>query len=118
VKKWGGLLALVLIVVGIIFWHNRLGTDFWPLDRSTIGPNLVASVVQWAIIALVVYLAYPPVRRALDRWAKSHVHEANVELHKKLDESIKLSRHIIHHTKAIPNEDRDGNLLIVPEEKP
>ena len=117
-KRWAGLLALVLVVLLLVFFHGRVGADFWPLDSSRVGPNLVASVIQWIIIALVVYLAYPPVRRALDRWAKAHVHEANVELHKKLDESIKLSRHIIHHTKAIPNEDRDGNLLIVPEENP
>ena len=70
-KKWAGLLALVLVILSVVFWHGRFSADFWPLDASRVGPNLVASVIQWAIIALVVYLAYPPIRKAIDAAVKA-----------------------------------------------
>ena len=55
-KKWYGLGALVLVIVLLSVFHGRFNADFWPLDASRVGPNLVASVVQWIIIALVAYL--------------------------------------------------------------
>jgi large-conductance mechanosensitive channel len=103
-KRWAGLVALVLVIVSVVLWHGRFSADFYPLDSSRVGPNLVASVVQWAIIALVVYLAYPPVRKAIDRAVKKHTDE----LHEKLDKNAKLLRHVIEHHPEIPNKDRDG----------
>ena len=100
--------ALAVVVVGcvVVFW-SRFKTDFLPPDRSYVGPNLVASVVQWAIIFLAAVLFYPPFRRAVDRYVtrqtedlKAHVtaehaklharlhalEDSHVELHRKLDE--------------------------------
>ena len=110
------LLALVVMAGGSILWHNRLSADFYPPDRSYVGPNLVASVVQWAIIALVAYLVYPPLRKAVDKWMKDHARHANAELHEKLDEAIKLSKHVIKHHPDIPNTDHNGKPLV--EEHP
>jgi hypothetical protein len=107
-KKWAGILALALVIIGIIFWHGRLAADFWPLDASRVGPNLVASVVQWAIVALVVYLAYPPIRRRIDAELK--------KAHEKLDHNAKLLAHIVKHHPDIPNEDHNGVSLIEPKE--
>jgi hypothetical protein len=107
VKKWGGILALVLVIVALIAFHDRISPDFWPLDASRVGPNLVASVVQWALIALVAYLVYPPIRRKID---------AELEkAHRKLDHNAALLRHVIKHHPDIPNEDHNGDSLI--EEK-
>ena len=118
-KKWyAGVFALVIIVGGAILWHNRISVDFWPLDNSRVGPNLTASIVQWAIIALVVYLAYPPVRKAIDRWASSHYRAASADLHAKLDHNAKLLAHVIKHSPDIPNEDHTGASLIEPKGKP
>jgi hypothetical protein len=44
-----GALALLAIAVSLIF-HARLAADFWPLDSSRVGPNLLAAVVQGAIV--------------------------------------------------------------------
>lgn len=52
----------------------RMQSDFWPLDHSFVGPNLVAAVVQWAIVLLIMAVFYPPMRKAF---------EASVERHKK-----------------------------------
>ena len=111
-KLYAGLAALVIVVVGSVIFHGRLSADFWPLDSSRVGPNLVASVVQWAIIALVVYVAYPPVRRAIDAAVKKHT----AELHDKLDHNAKLLAHVIKHHPDIPNEDHNGVSLIEPKE--
>ncbi len=111
-KRWAGLLALVTVVVLLIFFHGRVGADFWPLDASRVGPNLVASVVQWAVIALVVYLAYPPIRKRIDIAVKKHT----AELHEKLDHNAKMLAHIVKHHPDIPNEDHNGVSLIEPKE--
>ena len=103
-KKWAGLLALVLVVLGVVLFHARLSADFWPFDSSRVGPNLVASVVQWAIIALVAYLVYPPIRRKID----AEIHKA----HAKIDRNARLLQHVIKHHPDIPNEDHNGKSLV------
>jgi hypothetical protein len=47
-----GVVALYFVVFGLIFGWHRLGTDWWPLDRSVDGPNLYVSFV-WLPLALV-----------------------------------------------------------------
>ena len=64
-KAWGAVIALAAIVYFMVFHWGRFLADFWPLDGSRVGPNLVASVVQWALIAIAVALLYPPARRAM-----------------------------------------------------
>lgn len=75
-------------------WQRSL-QDFWPLDASRVGPNLVASVVQWLIVAGVMALVYPPLRHWAEREIKS--------LHEKLDRNAMLSHHIIKHSSEIPD---------------
>ena len=88
---------------------SRFVSDFWPLDKSSVGPNLVASVVQWAIILVAASLIYPPTRRAIDKYVKrhfesvkAHVTSGHNELHAKLD-------HIIYHSNDIPPFVKNGN---------
>ena len=87
-------MVVALVLLGI-FWHARLTADFWPPDRSAVGPNLVASVIQWALVLIVASLVYPPLRKAIDRWATAKFHSAHDALHSKLD-------HIIRHHPDIP----------------
>ena len=47
---------------------------------------------------------------------KDHARHANAELHEKLDEAIKLSKHVIKHHPDIPNTDHNGKPLV--EEHP
>ena len=102
-KAWGALIALAALVYFMAFHWSRFLADFWPLDASRIAPNVVASVVQWALIAIAVALLYPPARRAIERFAqrhvesiKEHVSAEQAHLHAKMD-------HIIVNSKAIPN---------------
>jgi hypothetical protein len=104
---WGVVtcLAVLIIVIAVwpvAFWHRFYG-DFWGgvgFDRSVIGPNLVASLVQWFVIALVAVLVYPPLRAMANR-------EWN-HLHAKLDHNADVLHHIVHHSRAIPNVDHEG----------
>ena len=53
---------------------NRLGSDFWPLDRSAVAPNLVAAAVQGLIVFTFVYLFWKPLRDRVDGWVRAHLH--------------------------------------------
>ena len=99
------VLAGLLIAVLVAGWAHWLGdrahADFWPLDNSRIGPNLVASAVQAVIVFLVVALLYPPLRR----WAEAELEH----VHAKADHTLDLLHHIIEHHPDIPNDDPLGN---------
>ena len=88
-------------MIATVWLLSRLQSDFWPVDASRVAPNILASVVQAAVVGLVVYLLYPRVRRAIDRWLKAHLHEHRqamdahlAELHRKLDRLIEHSQDI------------------------
>lgn len=92
-KRYVVTALLILLVIGIFmasftvhdFWP-RLGRDFWPPDNSPIGPNLVASLLQWLVVALVATLIYPPLRRWIER-ELDHVHT-------KLDHLVKYNPNV------------------------
>ena len=76
-----------------------------------VGPNLVASVVQWALIAIVVALLYPPARRAIEKFAqrhvesiKDHVSAEHAAVHAKMDHIIKFHPDI----PDFPARENDG----------
>lgn len=98
-----GIFAVVLIV-WIVVDPSRWKADFYPPDRSFVGPNLVAAIVQGVVILIVLTLVYPPFRR----WIDGELHK----VHSKVDESIKLSKHIIKHHPDIPNQDHTGKALV------
>ena len=102
-RTWLAIALFALTAVSVVLWHNRLGQDFWPIDAGRVSPNLLASLIQWAIILIAASLLYPPFRRAVDKWLRVHLHEHRqamddhlADLHKKLD-------HIIHHSTDIPD---------------
>lgn len=101
VKVWTAVGLLIALVMIMVFWHARMAADFWPIDASRVGPNLVASVIQWALILIAASLLYPPIRRAIDKWVKNHLKSANQELHNKID-------HIIKHHPNIPEYKSKG----------
>lgn len=68
-KTFAILLAILTIAVVVTCW-NRLGKDFWPLDRSYVGPNIVASVMTWTFVLIVAALIWPPTRRAIHRFVE------------------------------------------------
>lgn len=56
------VVAVVLCFSGLIFGWHRLVVDYWPLDRSPIGPNLVASITVGVLI--VAHNEYRTIRDA------------------------------------------------------
>lgn len=91
------LLALAgLVVCGLLVYvfRDRLSADFWPLDRSFVGPNLLASGVQYVAVGLIAVLVYPPLRRRVSKIAHKFVddklapvHDHFVELYSRHDHS-------------------------------
>ena len=119
------LVAAVIIwaLIDPVVWH-RLHDDFWPADRSFIGPNIVASLVQWVVIAVVASVIYPPLRHAIATFIAHHVEDIKAhvskehakakaerdKLHKKMDAVLKshqehgeLLQHIIKNSPDIPD---------------
>ena len=69
------ILAVVLLVgaaAGIVFGWHRFLSDAYPPDRSYVGPNLVASLVQTIVVVIVLTLLWPPTRRRIHRFVTRH----------------------------------------------
>ena len=98
-------------------WLHTLWFGYtWPSLKGN-GPEALVQTVVYGLIALIFV---PPVRRWFKKeYDKVHakIDKGHAELHAKLEANAALSRHIIRHSKNIPNEDRDGNLLIKPLEE-
>lgn len=108
-KLIGAVVAVLATGYFVIFHWDRFLQDFWPVDASRVAPNIVASLVQYAILLVAAYLLYPPFRRAVDRWLrghtsslKKHISDEHDAIHEKLD-------HMIKHSRAIPNQHADGS---------
>jgi hypothetical protein len=107
-KRFYVFVGVFIVAVLFVAWRNRVPTDFWPLDRSPVGPNLVAAVVQWAIIAVVAVVLYPPWRRAAHKFIDrklAPIHEHFRLSHAKADRNAELLGHIIRHHPDIPEGD-------------
>jgi hypothetical protein len=122
---WHKIVAGVLLVVAvllIVVYRNRIGSDFNPPDRSFVGPNLVAAVIQGGFIFMLVVLFYPPFQRAVHRFADNKLdlihgkldvlktyHEAHaaklaalVESHEKIHQRLdRLQEHHEQHAKKL-----------------
>lgn len=81
----GAIVTLASIIYFVAFHWNRFLSDFWPPDKATVAPNILASVIQYAMIGILAYVFYPPVRRAVDKWVENHLHKSQTELHAKIE---------------------------------
>ena len=119
-KKLLALLALLLLITAAIIWHHRIKEDFWPLDNSHVGPNLVAAVVQGAIVLLIAALIWPPTRRRMHRFADlklSGVHKRLGTLEDNHNESV-AQRKELHAESAKEREMLDAKLNHIIEHHP
>ena len=110
-------IVIVAILCGVAVWsildpnvYHRLRDDFWPVDRSFVGPNLLASIVQWALIAAIVSVVYPPIRHAIAHFIERHVDsiKGHISLeHQKASRERELMHrkldHVIKHSPDIPD---------------
>jgi type III secretory pathway component EscR len=88
-RKILAAVVAVAVVVLVVLTRNRLGADFVPPDRSFVGPNLVASVLCWAIVLISAYLLWPPTRRRLHRFVDGKLEKT----HAHLEELVAHARH-------------------------
>jgi hypothetical protein len=66
-RKWAALAVLGAVICCVIAFRHRLRADFIPLDGSRVGPNLIASLIQWAALFTAAVLLWPPWRARLHR---------------------------------------------------
>jgi preprotein translocase subunit Sec61beta len=97
-----GFAVGAVVVAAAFFWSDRIAADFWPIDASRVGPNLLASIVQAVVILVVVALLWPPLRRRIHRFTDQKLTALHMaekrdreSLHRKMD-------HIINHSPDIP----------------
>jgi hypothetical protein len=109
-QKLGALVLLVAVVLFVALDWSRFLADFWPVDHSNVGPNLVASVVQWALILIVAALLWPPTRRRIHRFVdrkadsiKQHARGLHDEAAADRAELLRHVQHVIKHHPTIPD---------------
>lgn len=124
-QKYGHLLVVgstLLLVVAVVVssfishWFNqRLQSDFWPVDKSTVAPNILASIIQAIVVVTVMAIFYPPMRKALDRAATRHKNDIKKHIHDELgDVHSKLDHIILHHPDIPPYEKSSHELSSNP----
>ena len=97
------LLASAVVAGAFSHWFNqRLLSDFWPVDKSTIAPNILASVIIFDVVTLTAALFYPPFKRLLDRSVQLHKDEIKQHLSSELEAVHAKMDHVILHSKDIP----------------
>lgn len=94
IPLWSKLTAVgiyVALVLVIVLARDRLHADLWPLDASRVAPNILASVIQAAVLFPVAVLIWPPTRRRIHRFMDSklkaleaHQAEHNTWVHQTL----------------------------------
>lgn len=83
-KRVAVLIAFVVLVAAGFVWHGRIANDFWPPDRSFVGPNLLASIIQSAVVLFVAALIWPPTRKRIHDFVEKKlkpIHDAVKEQH-------------------------------------
>jgi hypothetical protein len=88
-QKLSALGLTIVLAVVLYLVRNRLGADFWPLDSSRVGPNIVASLITWAFVVIAGVLIWPPTRRRIHKFADTKLDS----VHKKLDEHLEHTKH-------------------------
>lgn len=94
----------IVTIIAIVVFRNRLGADFWPLDSSRVAPNLLAGLIQWAIIFVLAILLYPPFRKAIHSFFDGKLEG----LHAKIDGLDR--RHDEHARKLAKIEDEHARV--------
>ena len=87
------LIALTISAVLVPWIAHRLHQDFYPPDQSYVGPNLLAGLIQDAVVLVVLACFWKPLKSRLARV----LHKVNEPIHAKLN-------HIIYNHPDIPNE--------------
>ena len=95
-KVIAGVIVIVAIVA-VIIWQHRVVTDVWPLDNSTVGPNLLAALIQGAVVLIVVVLIWPPTRRRLHLFMDRKIDTVQSSL-------VKLHREAKEHSDLLHQE--------------
>ena len=125
-QKWTALAFVVATFLVVVVFRGRLSADFYPLDASRVAPNILASLIQYAVILIAAALIWPPTRRRLHRFVDAKlapVHEHLAVLRQHHEDSAERQRlilrqnaHIIRHNPNLDNVAHDGtNLTEIPD---
>ncbi len=110
-RRYAALAAVAILAILAILFRDRIGPDLWPPDRSFVGPNLVAAVIQSAVVLGVVVLLYPPWRRAVHRFLDAKIGGVHEKLDRALGHHEEHSRRLEEITTAVA-ELRDSHAAL------
>ena len=114
-SRWQIVVAALCVValgVATVFdaWlRSRLVSDFWPIDKASVAPNILASVVQFVLMVLLLGAFYPPFRHWLEQEFKD-AREQRESHHKTHIDLLKQHHH--EQLKEIRNNMDTNNLRL------
>lgn len=107
--RWQKLLAVAYVMALaalVVVFRSRIGPDFWPLDASRVGPNIVAAVLTVLVMTPVGVLLWPPTRRRLHRFIDSKLAPIHEHLARQREHNAWMAAHLAslyeHHTGEPP----------------
>lgn len=78
---------------------RRIAEDFWPIDKSRVAPNILASTVQWIVVGLIATFLYRPIKR----WINAELDHVNAKIDHAIQENPNTTP-LPDHLKGRPNE--------------
>ena len=96
--------SLLLTILAPHRWTwvwDHIYHDFWPLDSSRIGPNILASIVQWIVVGIILTFFYHPVKR----WINRELDHVNAKIDHAINENPNVAP-LPEHLEGRPNNER------------
>jgi hypothetical protein len=106
------LVGVPLLIVAILSWslHWDWASNLWfGYTWPSLKGNGPEALVQTIVYAGVAVILIPPVRKAIEKFAKRHVNAIKAHVSAEHDALHEKIDHIIKHTAAIPNTHTDGS---------
>jgi len=114
-KTTAAVYVVVIVLLAAVF-RDRLHADFWPVDKSRVAPNILATILQILAATPFLVLLWPPTRRRIHRFVTSHTAPLHAQLLKAEAQRDRLHKehlaahaetqrrldHVIRHSTDIP----------------
>jgi len=107
---WKQILAsvtLCALIAVVVLFRARMGADLWPPDRSFVGPNIVAALLQWSFFVIIVGLVWHPV--------KAFFYDKLSQLHNRHDEHAEHLEHIASLLQELQAGSNDPTVRLLEE---
>jgi len=99
-KAAAAVYAVVIVLLAVAF-RDRLHADFWPVDKSRVAPNILATILQILAATPFLVLLWPPTRRRIHRFVTRHTAPLHASLLKAEAQRVRLhAEHLAAHAET------------------